>query len=107
MEYVDQQYVMEIVLFKLKEGMDKRRFCQAAAALTNVLQSQISGFKGRTVLHTADESQWTDIIYWSDMETALTAMDQLKSISAFQTFVSMIDSNEITLRHLIPANLNV
>ncbi|MFI8713951.1 hypothetical protein QIH01_28080 [Brevibacillus brevis] len=107
MEQINQQYVMEMVLFKLREGTDKRRFCQAAAALTEALQTEMSGFKGRTLLHTPDENQWTDIIYWSDMKMALTAMDQLKSVPAFQTFVAMIDSREITLRHLIPANLSV
>ncbi|UNK16122.1 hypothetical protein MNQ98_16430 [Paenibacillus sp. N3/727] len=107
MEQVNQHYVMEMVLFRLKEGTDKNSFCQAAAALTEVLQTEFSGFKTRTLLHTPDETQWTDIIYWSDMEMALTAMNQLKSVPAFQTFVSMIDSREIMLQHLIPANLSM
>ncbi|MGE7690047.1 hypothetical protein ACQKMI_12690 [Lysinibacillus sp. NPDC097214] len=107
MEPENQKYVMEIVLFELKEGTSKHRFCQAAAALTKVLKFEISGFEGRTLLHTLDESQWTDIIYWCDMEKALAAMEQLKSIPEFQNFVSMIDSREITLRHLIPTNLNL
>ncbi len=106
MEHVDRQYVMEIVLFKLREGTDKLRFCEAAAALTDFLQAEQSGFKGRSLLHTPDESQWTDIVYWSDMEAARSAMDQLKSNSAFQTFVSMIDPAGITMRHLIPAHLS-
>ncbi|WP_155591213.1 hypothetical protein [Lysinibacillus cavernae] len=107
MELEKQNYVMEVVLFELKQGTDKHRFCQAAAALTEVLKFEVSGFEGRTLLHTADESQWADIIYWCDMERASTAMEQLKSIPAFQNFVSMIDSKEITLRHLIPTNLNL
>lgn len=107
MEHKDQQYVMEIVLFELREGMDKQLFLQAAAALSEVLQAGIPGFKGRTLLHTPDEIQWTDIIYWSDMEMALLAMEQLKFAPDFQNFVSMIDSREITQRHLIPAKLSM
>ncbi|MDA1478091.1 hypothetical protein [Bacillus changyiensis] len=107
MELVNQQYVMEMVLFKLREGTNKHRFCRAAAALTEALQTEMSGFKGRTLLHTPDETQWTDIIYWSNMDVALKAMDQLRSVPAFQTFVSMIDSREIMLRHLVPANLSM
>jgi len=106
MELEKQNYVMEVVLFELKEGVDKRRFCQAAAALTEVLKLEVSGFEGRTLLHTSDESQWTDIIYWCDMESALVAMEKLKTTSEFQIFVSMIDSREITQRHLVPTNLN-
>ncbi|MEK3984300.1 hypothetical protein MHB77_12965 [Paenibacillus sp. FSL K6-3166] len=98
---------MEIVLFELKEGTDKLRFCEAAAALSEVLETGVSGFKGRTLLHTPNEIQWTDIIYWTDMDMALAAMVQLKSEPAFQNFVSMIDSREITQRHLIPTNLNM
>ncbi|QGG51857.1 hypothetical protein [Lysinibacillus pakistanensis] len=107
MELEHQNYVMEVVLFELKQGIDKHHFCQAAAALTKVLKFEISGFEGRTLLHTSDESQWTDIINWCDMESALEAMEKLKSISEFQIFVSMIDSREITQRHLIPTNLNL
>ena len=107
MELEHQNYVMEVVLFELKEGIDKHRFCQAAAALTKVLKHEISGFEGRTLLHTSDESQWTDIIYWCDMESALAAVEELKFKSEFQSFVSMIDSREITQRHLIPTNLNL
>lgn len=107
MEQKNQQYVMEIVLFELKEGTDKLLFCQAAAALSEVLQTGMSGFKGRTLLHTPNGIQWTDIIYWSDMDTALAAIEQLKSVPAFHNFVSMIDSREIIQRHLIPANLSM
>jgi len=107
MELDHQNYVMEVVLFELKEGIDKHRFCQAAAALTNLLKYEISGFEARTLLHTSDESQWTDIIYWCDMDSALVAMEKLKSKSEFQIFVSMIDSREITQRHLIQTNLNL
>ncbi|MEF7493943.1 hypothetical protein V4V34_05075 [Lysinibacillus sphaericus] len=106
MELEKQNYVMEVVLFELKEGIDKHRFCQAAAALTELLKLEISGFKGRTLLHTFNENQWTDIIYWGDMDSARRAMEKLKSMSAFQIFVSMIDSREITQRLLVPANLN-
>ncbi|HEY2493606.1 MAG TPA: hypothetical protein VGI33_11950 [Paenibacillus sp.] len=105
MKQDNKQFVMELVLFKLKEGTDKQQFNQAALMLSEVLETEISGFKGRTLLHTADEIHWTDIVYWSDMETAMAAMEQLKSVPAFQSFVSMIDSREITLRHLIPADL--
>ncbi|KOS62959.1 hypothetical protein FJQ98_07815 [Lysinibacillus agricola] len=107
MKSENPKYVMEIVLFELKEGTDTQLFCQAAAQLTEVLQLQIPGFKERTLLHTQDESQWTDIIYWDNMEMTLGAMEQLKSVPVFQTFVSMIDSREIVQRHLIPTNLNI
>lgn len=107
MELGKQNYVMEMVLFELKEGTDKHRFCQAAAALTEILKFEIPGFEDRKLLHTSDESQWTDIIFWCDMEKALAAIEQLKSIPEFQHFVSMIDSREIMQRHFIPTNLNL
>ncbi|WP_028544594.1 hypothetical protein [Paenibacillus taiwanensis] len=107
MEQRNQQYVMELVLFELKEGTDKLRFCEAATALSEVLETRVAGFKGRTLLHTSDEIQWTDIIYWTDMDKALAAMGQLKSEPAFHHFVSMIDGLEIIQRHLIPTNLSM
>jgi len=106
MGYENQQYVMELVLFKLKEGTDKDRFYQAASDLSEALQTDIPGFIGRTLLHTEDEAEWSDIIHWSNMETAMNAMEQLKSVPAFHTFVSMIDTEEIIMKHLVPTHLN-
>ncbi|MDY8025913.1 hypothetical protein [Paenibacillus polymyxa] len=100
----DKRYVMELVLFKLKEGTDKESFHKAATELSDVLQTQLPGFKERQLLHTSDETQWTDIVYWSDMQMAVSAMEKLKSVPAFQTFASMIDSKEIHLLHLIPVD---
>lgn len=43
MELEKQNYVMEVVLFELKEGIDKHRFCQAAAALCYIHSMKING----------------------------------------------------------------
>lgn len=105
MEHMNQTYAMELVLFKLKEGSDTQHFRQLASTLTEALQQHFPGFKGRMLLHTPDETEWTDIVYWADMETALSVLDQVYALPAFQAFAAMIDSQGITMKHLIPANI--
>ncbi|MGG4146356.1 hypothetical protein ABEW34_24935 [Paenibacillus algorifonticola] len=103
MEQNQQNYVLELVLITLKEGTEKSLFCQAASALSEALKAQVPGFKKRSLMHTADESQWTDMVYWSDMKSAMAALGQLKALPEFRSFAAMIDTREITMRHLIPA----
>ena len=104
MEQDQQNHVLELVLFTLKEGTGKSLFCEAASALGEVLKAKVPGFlKKRSLMHTADESQWTDMVYWSDMESAMAALEQLKVLPEFRSFAAMIDTREITMRHLIPA----
>ncbi|WP_338553193.1 hypothetical protein [Paenibacillus sp. KS-LC4] len=105
MEQTQQNDVLELVLFTLKEGTDKSLFCQAASNLSEVLKAKVPGFKKRSLMHSADEAQWTDMVYWSDMESAMAALEQLKTLPEFRSFVSMIDTREITMRHLMAAQI--
>ncbi|WP_052092249.1 hypothetical protein NYE80_25820 [Paenibacillus sp. FSL H7-0357] len=94
-------YVLELVVFHLKEGTNEASFLESAQTLTEFLRTEVPGFQSRNLMHTADHSQWTDMIYWSTMETALAAMKQLHSAPEFRDFASMIDSKNIQMKHLI------
>jgi predicted RNA-binding protein len=97
-----QQKVMELVVFKLKQGEDVSMFKEAAAEMNRVLQDDITGFLDRSLLHTPEEDQWVDVVYWSSMDNALGAIEILKTKKEFQSFAAMIDMQQTSMYHLIP-----
>jgi hypothetical protein len=105
MNQTNGQYVTELVLFKLKEGVDKNTFLRAAHDLNHVLKADILGFISRSLEHTEDEEEWVDIVRWESMDNALEAMKIVESKSEFQSFVSLIEPKNAQIFHLIPAQL--
>lgn len=95
--------VLELVMFRLKADTDPIQFVAAARELEQLLVSQIPGFLRRSLMCTKDGSNWTDLIYWTDMTSAESALKRLPSTTEFRDFASMIDSKDMVMRHLMPA----
>lgn len=95
--------VLELVMFRLKADTDPIQFVAAAEVLEQLLVSQIPGFLRRSLMCTKDGSSWTDLIYWTDMTSAESALKRLPSTPEFRDFASMIDSKDMVIRHLMPA----
>ncbi|KAA2301824.1 hypothetical protein FY526_23015, partial [Clostridioides difficile] len=87
--------VLELVMFRLKEDTDPIQFVAAAGELEQLLVSQIPGFLRRTLMCTNDGTSWTDLIFWRDMQSALSALKHLPTTVEFKSFVSMIDPKDI------------
>ncbi|MHA7581067.1 hypothetical protein ACX12E_11745 [Paenibacillus vandeheii] len=94
--------VLELVMFRLKEGTDPVQFVTAAEELEQCLVRQIPGFVRRSLLCTKDGVSWTDLIYWQDMQSAAAALKLLPSTMEFREFTSMVDPNDMVMRHLMP-----
>lgn len=94
--------VLELVMFRLKEGTDTVQFITAAEELEQCLVRQIPGFVRRSLLCTEDGVSWTDLIYWQDMQSAAAALKLLPSTMEFREFTSMVAPNDMVMRHLMP-----
>ncbi|PQP83744.1 hypothetical protein C0Q44_03390 [Paenibacillus sp. PCH8] len=95
--------VLELVMFRLKADTDPKQFIAAAGILEQLLANQIPGFVRRSLLCTEDGTSWTDLISWKDMQSAVSALKQLPATVEFKNFASMIDPQDMVMRHLIPA----
>lgn len=89
--------VAEIVTFRLKGGVADDAFA-AAAADTQTLLSQAPGFQ-RRFLSRGDDGRWSDVVLWDNMETALSAADNVVKHPDFQLFGNMIDGPSVEMRH--------
>lgn len=81
--------VVEIVLFRLKEGIRREDFLQAADALMLDLR-RMSGYIERELLSDAS-GQWVDLVRWRSLDEALAAAEQFNTLPSARPFSAMIE----------------
>lgn len=93
-------HVTEIVLFRLVEGTDEAQFLQAAQATFDLLH----GYPGyiQRELSVSEDGLWTDVVLWTDMDSALTAADKIMSDAVGQAFAQLIDPSTMQMHHVQP-----
>ncbi|MEL7149706.1 MAG: hypothetical protein AAGK71_03175 [Pseudomonadota bacterium] len=89
--------VMEIVSFRLNDGVDVEEFRKAAEAIDTLLQGR--GTASARTLVMDDDGLWTDIIEWSTMEDAKSAAEELVKDPVFAPLGAMIDGASVQMRH--------
>ena len=89
--------VMEIVSFRLNEGVSDDDFRQAASAIDSLLRDRGTASERRLVVD--DDGLWTDIIEWTSMEEAKSAAEELVKDPLFAPLGAMIDASTVNLRH--------
>ena len=93
-------HTLEVALFRLKNGTDEEAFLTATDATNSALKSY-GGFIRREVLKSED-GHWLDLVYWSSLEEALSAAEQIMSDPSCHPFLEMLDMESVTMLHLHP-----
>lgn len=96
--------VIEIVQFRLAEGVSRDDFIAAAAATMPVLCAT-EGFIGRT-LSEGEDGAWTDHVKWTSSDMAQAAMAGSMENEALLPFIMSIDPNSMALTYQTPIDLN-
>lgn len=91
------QPVLEIVTFRLADGVDTAAFLDAARGTEAMLRDR--GALVRRFLTVDETGLWTDVIEWSSRDAALTAAEAVMAEPSFQPFMAMIDPASATMRH--------
>jgi len=77
---------VEMVLFKINEGIDKETAKKAITELNEFVSKQKGFISRKTSI--SDDNQFLDIIYWTDLQSAKTAsekaMENPKTLEAFE-----------------------
>ena len=77
---------VEMVLFKINEGIDKETAKKAITELNEFVSKQKGFISRKTSI--SDDNQFLDIIYWTDLQSAKTAsekaMENPKTLEAFK-----------------------
>jgi hypothetical protein len=92
--------IIEIVQFRLADGVDRDEFITAAANTMPTLCT-MDGFIGR-VLSEGEDGSWTDHVRWADAESAQAAMAASMDNEALLPFIMSVDSDTMTLTYQLP-----
>ncbi|CAN5885954.1 hypothetical protein BH11BAC4_BH11BAC4_06630 [soil metagenome] len=86
MEYI------EIVKFKLNEGITDAQFIDAEQMLRDVEMNKFEGYVGRE-LYKCEDGQWANIVRFDCKETMKAFLNSLKEVKpeGFKVYGSMID----------------
>ena len=87
--------ILEVVSFRLIEGGEDAGFVEAAREVNDVLRA-MPGFLNRRLIKT-DDRHWTDIVEWTDLESARHAAEKLHQQPGAQGFCSMIDMGSVAM----------
>ena len=91
------QPVMEIVSFRLNQGVNANDFRAAASAIDTLLQTR--GTASARTLVVDEDGLWTDIVEWTSMAEATSAAEELVKDPLFAPLGAMIDGESVSLRH--------
>lgn len=92
---------LEIVLFRLKPGVQEAAFLEANRAVQTDLQ-KASGYIRRELSRNED-GQWLDMVYWNSLAEAKQAAEAFPTWPSTQRIAGMIDETSINMLHLHPA----
>jgi len=89
--------VIEMVLFKVKEGIEIE-FAQKELIRINDFLVEQEGFVSRKI-SLSDGGQFLDIVYWTDMESAKAAVEKSMQNPGLLEIFSIIDEDTQIFEH--------
>lgn len=92
--------VMEMVIFQTRPETDEEQFLKTYEALNEVLKRDIEGFVSRTIMKDKKQDKWVEMIWWTSMETALAALENLPQTAEFGQYCSGISEDGMRMFHL-------
>jgi len=94
---MEQAKTVEMVLWKAKSGISTEDAKSAIVKLNQVVET-FPGFISRTT-SIAEDGQFLDIVLWRDLESALTASDQVMKNEDLIPIFSTIEEKEMIFKH--------
>jgi len=90
--------VIELVTYKLKQGVDKAALNDSHPKVNDFLKQQ-NGFLYRS-LSEDKNGLLHDIVYWQDMDCAKQAGEAFEQSPACASLMSITDMESVTMQHM-------
>jgi hypothetical protein len=94
---MDKATVIEMVLFRTNEGIKPEEAKTELKKLNDFLTKQ-AGFISRNTA-VADDGQYLDIVYWTDLSTAKAASDKAMQDPETTKVFSIIEQTTMLFKH--------
>ena len=89
--------VIEMVLFKVNEGIELE-FAKKELIKVNEFLAEQEGFVSRKI-SISDEGQFLDLVYWTDMDSAMAAANKFMQNADMLKISSIIDEKTELFKH--------
>ncbi len=89
--------ILELVTFKLAEGISEQAFLAENEHLNQWVKKQ-PGFEYRALAQ-AEDGSWTDTVFWQDMEKAAAAQQSFGEEPSLQGMMKVIDMESVKVDH--------
>ena len=94
--------VLELVVYKLNEGVSRERFLGTNGAVSTWISKQ-PGFLSRDLVHDAEDDRWVDVVWWETMEQAHAASEASMTSESCLPMFAQIDAQSMLMIHAVPA----
>jgi Antibiotic biosynthesis monooxygenase len=94
--------VLELVVFKLDEGVSRERFLATNDAVSSWIREQ-PGFISHELSHDAEGDRWIEVAWWKTMEEAHAAAERAMSSESCAPMFGLIDMESALMLHGEPA----
>ena len=94
--------MLELVVFKLKEGATREQLLDAAEPVSEWVATQ-PGFISRDLCHSSEEDKWIDLIWWKSLGDARAAAELAMSSESCAPMFGLIDFDATIMLHGEPA----
>jgi hypothetical protein len=95
--------VLELVVFKLKEGVSREEFLGTDDAVSTWI-SKRPGFISHELLYDAEGDRWIEVAWWKTMEEAHAAAELSMTSESCAPMFALIDMESALMVHGVPAN---
>jgi Antibiotic biosynthesis monooxygenase len=94
--------VLELVVFKLKEGVTREQFLSTDEGVSRWIREQ-PGCLSHELLHDADGDRWIELAWWETMDEAHAAAEKAMTSETCAPMFGMIDEESSEMLHATPA----
>jgi len=99
---MDERNVLELVVYKLKEGVSRQQFLGTNDAVSSWISNQ-PGFISRELAYDAEGDRWIDVIWWDTLEQAHAASEVSMTSESCTPMFALIDMESALMLHGVPA----
>ncbi|MCF2859771.1 hypothetical protein L1286_20015 [Pseudoalteromonas sp. SMS1] len=93
-----KQNIIEIVTFKLNEGVSHAQMLEKSAEFEAFVAKQ-PGFLYRSLAHQADTDTFVDISYWETLEDNKKMQSAFEEVEVCQAFCALVNKASVGISH--------
>ncbi|HEV2757660.1 MAG TPA: hypothetical protein VG318_18015 [Actinomycetota bacterium] len=98
MQRETERQVVEIAIFKTKEGVTRDQLLATAGAVSEWATAQ-PGFVSRDLTYSADTDTWIDVVYWDSLDAAHAAAEAATTSESCAPMFAAIDLEGTQMLH--------